>query len=270
MNNWTKLSIDFANQRNYLDELFRIYPTTPEGVRDIDEAKWRKVEEAFQKQDKVGLLNNLLNLNLFPLKDSYTAYLKKDRGAIARNPNTINRLSSSLFSMGLDEMYIKCSQPKETNRQIGPMFRNWLKKGELGAVLTNNREDFLQSKENIVLDLNDAELSKFAEECLDYEDHKEEEDDKKSKGLDLIAKFNGKYVLGEAKFLTDFGGHQNAQFEDALRLLRNEKAKAIKIAILDGVPYIESRNKMSTFIRNNNNQYNIMSALVLKEFLYQV
>lgn len=270
INIWTKHSIDFATQRNYLDELFRIYPTIPEGIRDIDENKWNKVETSFKSKNKVELIDNLLDLDLFPLKDSYTAYLKKDRGAMDRNPKTIDRLSSSLFTMGLEDIYEKCSQPKETNRQIGPMFRNWLKKGELGAKLVSNVEEFLKTKENAILDLSDAGLSEFAEKYLDYEDHKEEDDNKKSKGLDLVAKFNGKYVIGEAKFLTDFGGHQNAQFEDALRLLRNEKAKAVKVAILDGVLYIESQNKMSTFVRNNNNKYNIMSALVLKEFLYQI
>ena len=29
MNRWTQLSIEFANQRNYLDELFSVYPTIP-------------------------------------------------------------------------------------------------------------------------------------------------------------------------------------------------------------------------------------------------
>lgn len=42
MNHWTQLSIDFANQKNYLDELFKIYPTIPEGIRCIDEKKWEK------------------------------------------------------------------------------------------------------------------------------------------------------------------------------------------------------------------------------------
>lgn len=32
MNRWTQLSIEFANQRNYLDELFKVYPTIPEGM----------------------------------------------------------------------------------------------------------------------------------------------------------------------------------------------------------------------------------------------
>ena len=26
------------------------------------------------------------------------------------------------------EIYKRCSEPKETNRQIGPMFNNWIKK----------------------------------------------------------------------------------------------------------------------------------------------
>jgi hypothetical protein len=46
MNHWTELSIDFANQRNYLDELFRVYPTIPDSIRDIDNAQWKEVERA--------------------------------------------------------------------------------------------------------------------------------------------------------------------------------------------------------------------------------
>lgn len=39
MNYWTQLSIEFANQRNYLDELFKVYPTIPEDIREIDTQK---------------------------------------------------------------------------------------------------------------------------------------------------------------------------------------------------------------------------------------
>ena len=37
MNYWTRLSYEFANQRNYLDELFVVYPTIPEGIREINQ-----------------------------------------------------------------------------------------------------------------------------------------------------------------------------------------------------------------------------------------
>ena len=66
-----------------------------------------------------------------------------------------------------------------------------------------------------------------------------------------MARFNGKYVIGEAKFLTDFGGHQNAQFNDAINTVEAEGVKAIKIAILDGVLYIKGNNKMYKSINDN-------------------
>jgi hypothetical protein len=40
MGYWADLSIEFANQRNYLDELFKIYPTIPDGIREIDKNQW--------------------------------------------------------------------------------------------------------------------------------------------------------------------------------------------------------------------------------------
>ena len=77
-------------------------------------------------------------------------------------------------------------------------------------------------------------------------------------------------VISEAKFLTDFGGHQNAQFEDAKTLLLHTSAKVIKVAILDGVLYIKSKNKMHRSLINELKDYNVMSALVFREFLYQI
>lgn len=90
---------------------------------------------------------------------------------------------------------------------------------------------------------------------------------KRNKGLDFIAYFNGKYVIGEAKFISDFGGHQNDQFVDAMATIESElnDRSVIKIGIIDGVPYI--RNKGKLFRDLINTEHNIMSALVLKDFL---
>lgn len=123
MNYWTALSIEFANQRNYLDELFSVYPTIPEGIRDIDNNLWQQVEQSFQAKNNIELLNVLLKMDLFPIKDSYTAYLKRDSSSISRNPNTVDRLCGRLYEMGLDEIFERCSEPKETNRQIGLLFK---------------------------------------------------------------------------------------------------------------------------------------------------
>lgn len=91
-----------------------------------------------------------------------------------------------------------------------------------------------------------------------------------NQGLDLIARFNGKYVIGEAKFLTDFGGHQNAQFNDGIAPLQLDGLNAIPVAILDGVLYIRGNGKMHTAITTEFQDKNIMSSLVLREFLYQL
>ena len=259
-NHWMKLSIDFANQKNYLDELFKVYPTIPEGIREIDENKWKSIETAFKEENDEELLKLLLSLDLFPIKDSYVAYLKRDKTAIERNPNTVDRLHGRLVEMGIDKIYERCSEPKETNRQIGPLFKRWLQKGTLGAPFLKLNE-FKATKENAVLDASDKEMMDFAKEYLGYT---------RNKGLDFVARFNGKYVIGEAKFLTDFGGHQNAQFADAISTIKTEGVKAVKVAILDGVLYIKGNNKMYKSITTTYNDYNIMSALVLREFLYSL
>lgn len=259
MNYWTKLSVEYANQRNYLDDLYTVYPTIPEGIRNINESIWKEVEEAYHNQDNNKLITLLLELDLFPIKDSYVPYLRRDRSAIDRNPKTIARLCGRLREMGLDSIYEKCSEPKETNRQIGPFFRRWLRKKTLGAPLLKT-VDFFDSADNAILDASDIEMMNIAKEKFDY---------KRNKGLDFIARFNNKYVLGEAKWLTDYGGHQNAQLEDGIATLKSRVSGATMIAIFDGVCYIEGKHKLFDKIKSNN-KYVILSALVLREYLFQL
>lgn len=260
MNYWIQLSIDYANQQSYLDDLFQVYPTIPEGIRDINQDVWDKIESAFQKQDNETLIRELLKLDLFPIKDSYIAYLKRDQSAIERNPETINRICGRLYEMGLNKIFERCSEPKETNRQIGPFFRRWLNRKSLGLQPVGI-DAFIKTKKNAVLNGSDRELMDFAREKLNYS---------RDKGLDFVARFNGKYVIGEAKFLTDFGGHQNAQFNDAVATLQTENVKAVKLAVLDGVLYIRGNNKMYRDITTKYADLNIMSSLVLRDFLYQL
>lgn len=261
MNAWTQLSIEYASQRSYLDDLFHVYPTIPEGIRDLDSGLWGRVKDSFEKRDNGALLENLLKLDLFPIKDSYVAYLKRDKESVKRNPATVARLCGRVYEMGLNSLFTRSSEPKETNRQIGPLFKRWIKKKSLG-IDPVRIEKFLTTKENAILEAGDAEMMAFAKEHLNYTHNK---------GLDFIGRFNGKYIIGEAKFLTDFGGHQNAQFNDAIAIAKaNRGIKATTIAILDGVLYIKGNNKMYKTIMGELKNENIMSALVLREFLYQI
>ena len=141
---------------------------------------------------------------------------------------------------------------------MGQLFNNWIKSGSLGSNCTifGNIDKFKDATGNRCFVGSDEQKRRFV---LDNFNHKLD------KGLDLLAVFNGRFVLGEAKLITDFGGHQQAQFDDAMRLLR-VGLDAIRIAILDGVIYINNgKTRMQTAVRESNSS--IMSSLVLKEFL---
>lgn len=260
MDYWTQLSIDYANQRNYLDDLFSVYPTIPDGIRDIDDKLWNRIEIAYKRKNDIELLQELFKMDLFPIKDSYIAFLRKDLSALKRNPKTVKRICGRIYEMGLDRIYDKCSEPKETNRQIGPMFRRWVNKKVLG-IEPISIEKFTRTKQDAILDASDEILKQFAKNNLNYH---------RDKGLDFLARFNNQYVIGEAKFLTDEGGSQNSDFEDAIATLDEKNIKAIRVAILDGVLYLKSKKKMHRFITDPYKNYHIMSALVLREFLYQI
>ena len=266
MNIWTKQSIEFAQQRNYLDELFKVYPLNVNLRRELSKSQTEKICQAFNEHDNILLIETLLSSKLFPLKDSYVPFLRHDREAIRRNPQTVNRIAGNLYQIGIDEILERCTAPKETNRQIGPLFKNWINRGVIGVPILKDPDDFLNIEEDCVFNSSDEAMKIFVEKFLGFT---------RNKGIDFLAKFHNKYVVGEAKFLTDFGGHQNAQFDDALSSLHSFNGKkiiqndVIPVAILDGVIYIKGKNKMYKYLTANNNE-NILSALVLRQFLYSL
>lgn len=265
MNYWTKTSIELANQRDYLDQLFRVYPMAHNLNRELSSSVLYQIKTSFDKKDNKALIKVLLQQELFPIKDSYVAYLKKDPGSIERNPKTIDRLAGAIYELGYEEIIKKMTLPKETNRQIGPLFKNWIRSKALGIDVTDDPEFFLSADQNIIFDASDNAMENFARKHLGY-DH--------NKGLDFIAKFNGKFIIGEAKFLTDFGGHQNAQFADAFATMRaplNESPyEVIKIAILDGILYIPGNHKMMVEISATSEDEVVLSALLLRDYLYSL
>ncbi len=256
MNIWLKKSIDYANKKSYLDDLFEVYPTLPGQDRELEKQEWQEISEAFNSNDDQKLIIHLLKLPLFPIKDSYIAYLRRDSTALQRNPQTIKRIANQLYDMGLEKIHENITKPPESNRRIGPMFSNWVQSGSLG-IPNMDEESFLKTNDDAILLGGDSSKKQFAKKHLNYNG---------DQGLDFVARVNHQMIIGEAKFITDFGGHQNQQFNGAMRLLESS-ADAIKIALLDGVIYIEGRNKMHMTMTNEYKNRNIMSALFLKEFL---
>lgn len=261
MNYFTQLSIDLANQRNYLDQLFSVYPLAPDSIREIDQSVWANVEMYYNNNNNKEMFKELLKLDLFPIKDGYVPYFRRDRSAIDRNPNTVNRICGRIRELGLDKIYEQCTQPKETNRQMGPLFRRWLNSGVLGMQPVD-RVAFDSTNDNAILDGSDDELKKYAVEKLGFT----REGDK---GLDLLCRFNGKYIIGEAKFISDEGGHQNDQFLDVVSTVKaGVNNNVIAIGIVDGILYIPGKKKMYTYLTTHDEP--IMSALLLRNFLYSL
>ena len=238
MNRWVEKSIELANNSNYLDRLLEIYPVEPGEERTLPKDVIIRIKRAFESQNRIGLFRSLLDLELFPIKDPYIAFIRRGLKQRQRvdflrlNPQTVKRVTDRIFGIGLDETLKRSIKPKEVNRQIGSMFRNWLPK--MGYPLLA-RSRFINCKGIAILDEPDSRLLDFANRRLECE---------LEKGPDLIAKAGSKYILGEAKFLTDFGGHQDRQFEDALNLMTGTLGNAIRIGILDGVIWLRTKNKM--------------------------
>ena len=150
MNYWTRQSIEFAQQRNYLDELFKVYPLSPNLRREISKSGEEALRCAYDARDNVRLIDTLLSFEIFPLKDSYIPFLRHDRDAIMRNPQTVNRIAGNLYHMGLEAILEKCTVPKETNRQMEPLFKNWISRNVIGVPVLNNADDFLNTHDNCI------------------------------------------------------------------------------------------------------------------------
>ena len=253
MNEWIKKSIKIANSKGYLDRLHAIYPVSEETWREIPVETKRELEKVYRKGDNILLVKKLLQLPKFPVNDPYVAFLRKKDVFIEYNPKTVNRIAERVRSLGFKAIIEAIEEPKSPSRQIGTYFKKWIP--NMGFP-TLDETEFLKCDGIAFLEGSDKKLRDFANEKLGY---------KLQKGLDLVAKVKGKYVIGEAKFLTDYGGSQNANFESALKLIRNKVGEAIKIAVLDGVVWIRDSAKMYKTVCKLKEV--ALTALLLKKFL---
>ena len=255
MNKWTKISIELASKNNYLDRLFAVYPTIPDEKRKIKSEIIEKIKKYYKSKNNIELFSILIKLELFPIKDSYVAFFKRSPNSIKNNPDQLKRICNRIYDMDLENLLEKIIEPKETNRQIGPMFKNWIK--ETNFCLPKLDIDNFDKKKNGIMIASDDQMKNYAKKKFDYTPNK---------GLDFIAKKEGKFIIGETKFLTDFGGHQNAQFNDAINVFKSGAKNCEFIAIMDGVVYIQ-RGKLYNSLLNENKNYSIFSALILDQFL---
>ena len=263
MNEWTKKSVDYAKNKDYLDRLFKVYSISKNPKRPLSDDKRKRIKDAIDNKKYKELILECIDSDVFPTKDSYVGFLRKDKAAIDRNPETVNRIADSLIEMGYEKIIDEMERPVESNRQMGTVFTNWIDKGFLGIKITKDKEEFLNSNEDMILNTNDKDRGELARIYLGYG---------RNRGLDFLCRYKEKYIIGEAKFITSSGGNQGNQLDSAMTIFTSIKTttrfEVIPIAILDGVLYLEGQNQMYQTIKRNNND--VMSVLFLKDFIYQL
>lgn len=269
MNRWISKSIGLANSHGYLDKLYEVYPIKQSGDRPLDAELWTQIDKYYHVKNWEKVIELLIEnvktkKGVFPYKESYVGFWKRDKSTISKNPEQVQRIANILEEMTFEGIKKACSRPKETNQQIGPMFRKWCNQSPNPLGLDRMEiADFKKNTRDAVLDGSDAVLKRFAKDHLGYSINK---------GLDFVARINNKYVIGEAKWITDSGGNQDKSFEDAKAMVedKNLNSNVVPIMILDGILYLERNDKIYTNLTENFKHYDIMSALVLKEFLYSL
>lgn len=261
-NYWANRSIDIANNENYLDRLQEegIYPVIEATERDLPDDVVEEIVKTHNRENREELMRNLLKLDKFPIDDIYVGFLRKGEDVIENNPETVGRITDRILSMNVEEVLTRCRQPKVTNRQMGQMFRKWTQTLEHQFL---DKEQF--ETEKITSQENEIVFFKGSpSEMKDYAN------DKLGCGLDIepdvLLRIDGNHIVGEAKYLSGFGGHQDRQFEKVLDFIQTVQGNAERVAIIDGVPWLDNVDrKMSRKIRRITNP--TMTALLFEEYL---
>lgn len=256
MNFFLKESIEYAQQRTYLDDLYSVYPTINNNIRDIDKELWGKKEEAFDYEDNAELLRKLFNLNLSPLTNIQITSTGENQIS-AYNKKTISRLANEVRSIVYNEFERKCIKQKNARKKTKSMFRNWVTRTEWGIPRLNNNE-FSATDNDAICISTKKEMTDFSKNNLNYSDRRE---------IDFLARINGKYVIGISSLIMGQSKNQISQFHDIIKTAKSN-SKAVTVAILDGVLYEKEDNRMYKEITNTYSEYNIMSSLLLRDFLY--
>ena len=255
MNPWSQKTLAFVRNNDYLDKLQLVYPHE-EKERDITTNTLEEIKRAYKAGDREKLLDLLLDLEKFPYKDSYVGFLREDRLAIQRNPETVKRIHSRLTDMGLEGIIAGINTPKEANTRRGNQFIRWAK----DTFEQVDVRGFEKSGDSIVmLNADETTARDFLNKNLGLG---------LSKRPDFVAKAGKEYVVGEAKFLSSTGGNQGRAFEDGMSLANHSHGKAHKIFILDGIHWIKTGSNEFGRISHSNSA--IFSVLLLQSYLNDI
>ena len=290
--NWTRQSFKRYTQKGYLDFLRKnVYTIEENPPRKLDSTVKKEFTKLMKGKDDEKLFRFLISseINKRPINDSYFAsFLKagntgKSKGrldqTIKNNPQTISGICARVRALGVSKAIKAMEVPIMSSRQMGSKFRLWLNKQ---YPCESNESKFFNSKKRItIFDApSDEQINSFVKKYL-CEKIPRKTGVGNEKGIDLLIKVYNKgkstFVIGECKFLTDNGGAQNNQFNDAIEFVKSSHFKMKKgsskftvkrCAIIDGVCWMEWKdNKMQKEIQKLKTSQHALSLLLLNDFL---
>lgn len=267
MNKWVKRSIDLASQDEYLDKLHDVYSVAKVELRKIPQNLIEQIVKAHGNEDSFKLVSALLKLSKFPIDDIYVGYLRLDEDAINVNPKTVERIGKRLLDMPVEDLIRLCKQPKVDNRRMGELFHRWFRGLDYPKL---NEDDFQRLDKHTGLDGKKYDVLTMEGSRKEFRDFVNRECGcGLEKELDILVKVGGEYIIGEAKYFSGFGGHQDDQFKDAVdSFLLKSQGEAARVAVLDGVVWLDKGEKMCVKARRL--EAIAMSALLLPRFLRDI
>jgi len=259
MNKWVEKSIEIANAPGYLDRLTEIYPAIPTKRAPLPKAVKDKVEQLILHEDFSEAIKLLVSLkgHPFPIEHPYVSLLRAMPELFEQNAKVVEQIGQILESLGPDGVIRGCERPPDLNRQMGPRFKNWLKKYFAPKGYSFLSEySFSSSKGKAFLDVGDTAITRYANRNLGC---------KITRGRDFLVRVGNKFVIGEARFLSTGGGSQSRDVRETINFAKDKIGNVIKVAVLDGMAWFEK--DMLSVIQSLKEDEPGLSALLLEEFL---
>ena len=287
-NHWGTKSFELMLTTPYLDDLrTNIYSVSDNPLRPLSREEKKTFTKLYKGKDDEKLFRFLLEQERRPINDSYFASFSsagsntrgKSKGKldklIRNNPATIGEICTRVRKLTAADCIKKMAAPKDPSRQMGQKFSQWLKKK---YHCEKDENDFLKSRKKIVVfdAPSDDAINNLVKKHLCTKIPRGE--DEKEKGIDFLLKYRKGskdiFFCGESKFLTDNGGTQNNQYNDAITFItsKNWKVKSskkvVRCAVIDGVCWMSwKNNKMKKGIDKLTSEQYAFSALLLDDFI---
>lgn len=217
---------------SYFSELYKIYP--PNKLSNNNNSKFNKEKvvailekeefDLFEFYDMLQEMNLSYNCSGFEriILNSYMG------GEIIENDikNNISSIVLERYNLDKNKFLYSLIKDSESSKNLGSAFSNYVKNTKYYKDLSI---DLIDDDSIWITTANDNRLKDFILENYNI---------KVEKGIDAIARTkSGKILIIEAKLITNSGGAQNLQLNNAIKVGKISKENIEGIAIVDGIVY---------------------------------